>query len=238
MPATSTLRSTIRKQNPYSVPATREDLILPGEYKVSLKKESFVVHDSGVGDRNRILVFATQRNLDLLSRSKVRVVHGRDVESYTIYIFSTPWCSPRWNLPAYRDFESAAIIASSNIFPQARVQGCFFHLCQAVYRKVCKLGFQTHYGSDEDFAVLVRMLPALAFLAPAEVPEAFEDLVALFPPEAMPLALYFEDTYLGRRRRNGLLSAIFPTSVWSVHRSVTEGLPRTNNSAEAWHRSF
>ncbi|CAN7942588.1 unnamed protein product [Ixodes hexagonus] len=105
-------------------------------------------------------------------------------------------------------------------------KGVFFHLCQAVYRKVCKLGFQTHYGSDEDFAVLVRMLPALAFLPPAEVPEAFEDLVALFPPEAMPFALYFEDTYIGRRRRNGLLSAIFPTSVWSVHRSVTEGLPR------------
>lgn len=55
----------------------------------------------------------------------------------------------------YCDFESAAIIAAGNIFPQARVQGCFFHLCQAVYRKLCKLGFQTRYGTDEDFAVLV-----------------------------------------------------------------------------------
>ncbi|CAN7947230.1 unnamed protein product, partial [Ixodes pacificus] len=54
----------------------------------------------------------------------------------------------------------------------------------------------------------------------------------------MPLPLYFEDTYIERRRRNGLLSAIFPTSVWSVHRSVIEGLPRTNNSAEVWNRSF
>lgn len=50
----------------------------------------------------------------------------------------------------------------------------------------------------------VRMLPALAFLPPVEVPEAFKDLVALFPQEAMPLALYFEDTYIGRSRRNGL----------------------------------
>ncbi|KAM7285199.1 hypothetical protein ISCGN_032157 [Ixodes scapularis] len=72
----------------------------------------------------------------------------------------------------------------------------------------------------------------------AEVPDAFEDLVALFSTDAMPLALYFEDTYIGRRRRNGLLSAMFPTSVWSVHASVLEGLPRTNNAAEAWHRSF
>lgn len=82
------------------------------------------------------------------------------------------------------------------------------------------------------------MLPALAFLPPAEVPDAFEDLVALFSADAMPLALYFEDTYIGRRRRNGLLSAMFPTSVWSVHASVLEGLPRTNNAVEAWHRSF
>ncbi|KAG0424253.1 hypothetical protein HPB47_000001 [Ixodes persulcatus] len=59
----------------------------------------------------------------------------------------------------------------------------------AVYRKVCKLGFQARYESDEEFAVLVRMFPALAFLQPAEVPDAFEDLVALFPPEAMPLPL-------------------------------------------------
>ncbi|KAH9384853.1 hypothetical protein HPB48_026880 [Haemaphysalis longicornis] len=36
---------------------------------------------------------------------------------------------------AYCDFESAAIIAAGNIFRQVRVQGCFFHLRQAVYRK-------------------------------------------------------------------------------------------------------
>ncbi|KAM7290495.1 uncharacterized protein ISCGN_027120 [Ixodes scapularis] len=277
MPPTSTLRRTIRKQrqqscNPYSVPATREDVVIPGEYTVSLKQESFVAHDSGFGDRNRILVFATQRNLDCLSRSKawfmdgtfkvtpsiffqVYTVHGmyKDAVIPLVYallpnkteetyqrlftVLSSLLTQPAVEL-VYCDFESAAIIATGNIFPQARVQGCFFHLCQAVYRKLCKLGFQTRYGTDEDFAVLVRMLPALAFLPPAEVPDAFEDLVALFSTDAMPLALYFEDTYIGRRRRNGLLSAMFPTSVWSVHASVLEGLPRTNNAAEAWHRSF
>ncbi|KAM7293457.1 uncharacterized protein ISCGN_026587 [Ixodes scapularis] len=81
MPPTSTLRRTIRKQrqqscNPYSVPATREDVVIPGEYTVSLKQESFVAHDSGFGDRNRILVFATQRNLDCLSRSKAWFMDG------------------------------------------------------------------------------------------------------------------------------------------------------------------
>lgn len=44
--------------------------------QVSLKKESFIIHDSGVGDLNRILVSATQRNLNLLSRSKVPFMDG------------------------------------------------------------------------------------------------------------------------------------------------------------------
>ncbi|CAN7981019.1 unnamed protein product [Ixodes pacificus] len=114
MPPTSTLRRTIRKQrqqscNPYSVPATREDVVLPGEYTVSLKQEAFVAHDSGFGDRNRILVFATQRNLD----------YNRHF-SRLFAVLSSLLTQPAVEL-VYCDFESAAIIATGNIFPQARV---------------------------------------------------------------------------------------------------------------------
>lgn len=83
----------------------------------------------------------------------------------------------------------------------------------------------------------VRMLPAWAFLLPAEVAEAFKDVVTLFPPEAMPIMLYFKDVHIGRRQCDGLLPATLPTSIWFVHRSVVERLPCTNNSAEAWHHS-
>ncbi|XP_064482473.1 uncharacterized protein LOC135395158 [Ornithodoros turicata] len=84
----------------------------------------------------------------------------------------------------------------------------------------------------------MRMLPALAFLLPAEVRDAFHELLEVFPSEATDLAMYFEDTYVGRRRRNGVQTAMFPSSLWSVHDAVQQDMPRTNNSVEAWHRGF
>ncbi|KAH9359853.1 hypothetical protein HPB48_002452 [Haemaphysalis longicornis] len=53
----------------------------------------------------------------------------------------------------YSDFEAAAITACARHFPQTRMQGCFFHLCQSVYRKLCKFGMQARYSNDEEFAV-------------------------------------------------------------------------------------
>jgi hypothetical protein len=31
---------------------------------------------------------------------------------------------------------------------------------------------------------------------------------------------------------------MFPVDIWSMHQRVQQGLPRTNNSVEAWHCSF
>ncbi|KAM7287686.1 uncharacterized protein ISCGN_031377 [Ixodes scapularis] len=116
--------------------------------------------------------------------------------------------------------------------------GMFFHLCQSVYRRLCKLGFQARCDNDEEFAVQMRMLPAFAVLHPAEVLDAFDGLLEVFPTEATDLAMYFEDTYIGRRRRNGVQAAMFPTSLWSVHDAVLQNSPHTNNSVPAWHRGF
>lgn len=82
------------------------------------------------------------------------------------------------------------------------------------------------------------MLPALAFLPIADIPEAFEDLLEVFPAEATSVADYFEDVYIGRRRRNGMSTAMFPPTVWSVRDSTLAEMPRTNNSVEAWHRGL
>ncbi|XP_077531679.1 uncharacterized protein LOC144144157 [Haemaphysalis longicornis] len=81
----------------------------------------------------------------------------------------------------------------------------------------------------------MKMFPALAFLPVGAIPEAFQDVLEVFPQEAMELADYFEDVYVGRPRRNGICSAQFPPKLWSVHESALHGMPRTNNSVEAWH---
>ena len=69
------------------------------------------------------------------------------------------------------DFEIASINAFSQYFLTTKVQGCFFHPCQNIWRKVQKLGLAARYMQDVEFAMKVRMLPALAFATPTDIPE-------------------------------------------------------------------
>ena len=82
------------------------------------------------------------------------------------------------------------------------------------------------------------MLAALAFVPVPNVLDAFESLMETFPMEAIPVADYFEDNYIGRLRRNRRAAAMFPLQLWNVFDRVQMGLPRSNNSVEAWNRHF
>jgi hypothetical protein len=42
--------------------------------------------------------------------------------------------------------------------------GCFFHFSQAIYRHVQSAGFQASYAANPEFALMLRHLPALAFV--------------------------------------------------------------------------
>ncbi|KAG0443234.1 hypothetical protein HPB47_015146 [Ixodes persulcatus] len=53
----------------------------------------------------------------------------------------------------YCDFEAAVIVVCRRHFYQAKVQESSSHLCQSVYRKLCKSGMQARYCEDEEFAV-------------------------------------------------------------------------------------
>ncbi|CAN8008536.1 unnamed protein product, partial [Ixodes pacificus] len=225
--------------------------------------EPFLAYDSGVGDQERILVFGTPKNFECLSTAKALFMDGTFKVTpslfYRVYTSHGLYCGavislayallPNAQEVTYRcllssvaveviycDFEGAVITACSRKFPQAKIEECFANLCESVYRGLCKLGLQARYGNDEEFAM--RMLPALAFLPPAEVPDPFDGLLEVFPTEAIYLAMYFEDTFIARRRRNGVQAAMFPTRLWSVYNAVLQNMPRTNNSVEAWHRGF
>ncbi|KRZ83135.1 hypothetical protein T08_5119, partial [Trichinella sp. T8] len=47
------------------------------------------------------------------------------------------------------DFETALIPAIQGYFLNTQVQGCYFHFCQAVHRKVGELGLKTRYRQHE-----------------------------------------------------------------------------------------
>ena len=139
------------------------------------------------------------------------------------------------------DFEKAIHNAVRRAYPSVSVQGCHFHLGQALYRKISTLGFRERYNTDPSFSLKIRKLTALAFLPPNDVIEAYEDLID-DDDFSNDLITYFDVTYIGvakgradRRRRQ---NPIFPISVWNVRQRVLEDLPRTNNPLESFHHHF
>ena len=104
-------------------------------------------------------------------------------------------------------------------------------LTQNVWRKVQGVGLQARYSQDAELAIRIRLLPALAFAAPDEVPQLFALVAEQLPiTEARDLILYFENTYIGRVLPGGGIQApLFPISMWNYYLETPFGLPRTNN---------
>ena len=101
------------------------------------------------------------------------------------------------------DFEQAAINSFNIIWPLTQVKACFFHLSQSVYRKLQSLSLQSEYHTDPEFALTMRMLPALAFVPPELFEWSFEKLFYAFPDNAHSLLRYFEENYIALRNLNG-----------------------------------
>lgn len=136
------------------------------------------------------------------------------------------------------DYELAAVQALQAIFPNTTVAGCFFHIGQAVWRHIQHEGLCGRYTADDEFRAQVKSLLALAFLPVELVAPSFDDLIETYPPELYNLSTYFEETYIGRKMRNGRRQPRFPISMWNMSDRLQNGLPRTNNSVESWHSSF
>jgi len=84
----------------------------------------------------------------------------------------------------------------------------------------------------------IKALLTLSFVPPEDVAASFDELIEQFPVELNGLSDYWEDCYIRRKRKNLRGDPRFSIAVCNVYLRVAEGLPRTNNSVEAWHRAF
>ena len=68
------------------------------------------------------------------------------------------------------DFELASMNAIRYEFPGVQNKGCLFHLAQSTFRKIQQSQLAARYGNDANFSLMMRHLPALAFLNNLEIP--------------------------------------------------------------------
>lgn len=67
------------------------------------------------------------------------------------------------------DFELAAMNAAKEVFPEAKIQYCYFHLKQSVVRNLASNGLKERFEIDTTFTMEILQMVAVAFLPVAEV---------------------------------------------------------------------
>lgn len=99
------------------------------------------------------------------------------------------------------DFEPGAIAALELMFTSSKIQGCLFHFCQCIWRRVQALGFAAQYNSHKDVRDWVRLGVSLALVPLNRLDEAFllfEGLSPLQITQAQTTAFldYFVETWI------------------------------------------
>ena len=112
-----------------------------------------------------------------------------------------------------------------------------------MWKRIQRSGLQQRYIDDAEFANTLRMIAALAFVPPDEVKTYFEQYCDyarnLYNDDCDPVIDYFEDTYIGRFRRNAPRRApLFAQALWNMFHRIFNEIARTNNSIEGCHTSF
>jgi hypothetical protein len=149
------------------------------------------------------------------------------------------------------DFELAVIRALRAVLhPGMAIQGCFYHLTQATWRKIQELGLSPMYAADDDFKLFCGKLDGLAFLPLDDIPAGMDYLLQHTPAGAAELTDYFNKTYVtGSYRqvqpahgqvgvRLQRVPPRYPPEVWNVHGATINDDPRTNNQCEGWNNRF
>ena len=103
-------------------------------------------------------------------------------------------------------------------------------------------GLQERYTADQEFALEIRQIAALAFVPLGDVVERLEYLEDTLSRETDPIVEYFEKYYVGTRRYNGERRIpMFPPALWNVHEQTLIGQDHTMhtcNNQEGWHHKF
>ena len=112
-----------------------------------------------------------------------------------------------------------------------------FHFVKNFKKVIDNNGMKVQYQNDPNFALMARMIPALAFVPVRDLDMAFTSLTQFLPAVFQPMLDWLEDNYLGRLvANNQRCLPSFPIRMWNVNDRFQQHIGRTNNFAEAAHR--
>jgi hypothetical protein len=117
------------------------------------------------------------------------------------------------------------------IFPYAQIKRCQFHLAQAWYRQIGKLGLKIDYDKNEsEISNWLKYLFGLAFLPFTEIFDAFYELFSIAHDNDKVSA--FSDFILINFIEN---DSRYPPHLWA---EPSSNEPRSNNGSESYHHHF
>ncbi len=121
------------------------------------------------------------------------------------------------------DFEIAAWQAASIVMPRIKLMGCNFHICQAKFRYLQKIGMGPLYRKDNNTRTVCRQLLSLNLLPAEKISKRFYDIMSKASGLMMVFCVYIEKQWINH--------SVWPPANWSMFMQ----LRKTNNNAEGFH---
>ncbi|CAF4050241.1 unnamed protein product [Rotaria sordida] len=248
LPTCQEFGPTLGKVRAKVMPVLPQDCLfdIPDQFKTTLDGNRFLLMDDSIIRRERILVFSSDYQLDMLFSSPIVYMDGTFSKSpkhfkqiYILHAILYDICLPcvfcllvNKKGVTYRHIFSELkeiAIKRNKIFAPQIIMSDFetgvlpVIKSEAIFRQIQLLGMQRDYVSNENFRILCRKIMALALMPKEQVLTGFQEIEAaaeeLNDNQMDNLLAYFEHNWLSN------------IDLWNVFRCDT----RTNNTCEGYH---
>ncbi|KAG0429052.1 hypothetical protein DMUE_5769 [Dictyocoela muelleri] len=138
------------------------------------------------------------------------------------------------------DFEKSLNNAILKSFEFSKLQLCYFHLTQSIWRRIQFEKLANKYKNDKNFSIYIKKIMVSAFLPKEKIFDFFYKCVENYQDknneEIQKLNDFLAYTYFGRLDNGVYKRPIFDIKYWSIYERILKFEPRTTNIAEACHR--